>query len=88
MSSANAVRRLRSALPVQRRNAKAPSYIVGSAVAVGALAAIALVNRHLAKKRSVTIPLPAASSTSTAFGSTTLNGAWVSRSFFSTAMAA
>ena len=49
MTSANAVRRLRSAFPVQRRNAKA-SYAVASAIAVGALAAMALVNRHLAKK--------------------------------------
>ena len=50
MTSANPVRRLRSAFPVKRRNAKAPSYAVASAIAVGALAAMALVNRHLAKK--------------------------------------
>ena len=50
MTSANPVRRLRSAFPVQRRNAKAPSFAVASAVAIGALAAMALVNRHLAKK--------------------------------------
>lgn len=50
MTSARPVRRLRSSLPVQRRNAKAPSFAVASAVVVGALTAIALVNRHLAKK--------------------------------------
>jgi pimeloyl-ACP methyl ester carboxylesterase len=50
MSSANAVRRLRFALPAQRRNAKAPSYVVDSAVAVGALTAMALINRHFAKQ--------------------------------------
>ena len=50
MTSARPVKRLRSAIPVQRRNAKAPSFAVASAVAIGALAAMALVNRHLAKK--------------------------------------
>jgi hypothetical protein len=50
MTSARPVRRLRSAVPVRRRDAKAPSYVFFSAVAIGALAAMALVNRHLAKK--------------------------------------
>ena len=50
MTSANPVRRRRSAFPVHRRNAKAPSYAVAAAVAIGALTAMALVNRHLAKK--------------------------------------
>jgi pimeloyl-ACP methyl ester carboxylesterase len=50
MTSANAVRRLRSSIPVQHRNAKAPSFAVASAVVIGALAATALLNRHLAKK--------------------------------------
>src|SRR4029079_18700469 len=50
MTSARPVRRLRSAIPAQRRHPKAPSFAVASAVAIGALAAIALVNRHLAKK--------------------------------------
>jgi pimeloyl-ACP methyl ester carboxylesterase len=50
MTPAISVRRLRSAFPVQRRNAKAPSYALASAVAIGALAAMALVNRLLAKK--------------------------------------
>jgi pimeloyl-ACP methyl ester carboxylesterase len=50
MTSPRPVIRLRSAIPVRRRNVKAPSYVLVSAVAVGALAAMALVNRHLAKK--------------------------------------
>jgi pimeloyl-ACP methyl ester carboxylesterase len=49
MNSANAVRRLRSSIPVRHRNAKAPSFAVASAVVIGALAATALLNRHLAK---------------------------------------
>ena len=44
------MRPLRPALTVQRRKAKVPSYAVASAVAIGALAAMALVNRHFAKK--------------------------------------
>jgi pimeloyl-ACP methyl ester carboxylesterase len=50
MTSANVVRRLRSSIPVQPRNAKAPSLALASAVVIGALAATALLNRHLAKK--------------------------------------
>jgi pimeloyl-ACP methyl ester carboxylesterase len=50
MTSPRPVRRLRSAIPVQRRHAKALSFAVASAVAIGALAAVALVNRYLAKK--------------------------------------
>jgi pimeloyl-ACP methyl ester carboxylesterase len=51
MTSANPIRRLRSSITVRRRNATAsPFYAVASAVAIGALAAMALVNRHLAKK--------------------------------------
>jgi len=50
MTSVRPVRRLRSAIPVRRRDAKAPSFVFFSAVAIGALAAMALVNRHLAKK--------------------------------------
>jgi len=50
MTRANLVRPLRPALSVQRRKAKVPSYAVASAVAIGALAAMALVNRHFAKK--------------------------------------
>jgi pimeloyl-ACP methyl ester carboxylesterase len=50
MTLARTVRRLRSAIPARRRDTKAPSYVLASAVAIGALAAMALVNRHLAKK--------------------------------------
>ena len=37
-------------MPVNRRNAKARPYAVASAVAIGTLAAMALINRNLAKK--------------------------------------
>jgi alpha-beta hydrolase superfamily lysophospholipase len=47
---ANPVRRLRRSVPRKSRSAKAHPYAVASGVAIGALAAIALVNRHLAKK--------------------------------------
>jgi pimeloyl-ACP methyl ester carboxylesterase len=50
MTSANSVRRLRSSIPVNRRDAKGPSYAMASAVTIAALAAMALVNRHLATK--------------------------------------
>jgi pimeloyl-ACP methyl ester carboxylesterase len=50
MTSANTVRRLRSSLPVRGRHARAPSFAVASAIAIGTLAAMALINRHLAKK--------------------------------------
>jgi pimeloyl-ACP methyl ester carboxylesterase len=50
MTAVHSVRRLRRSVPGQRRNAQASSYVVASAVAIGALAAIAVVNRHLAKK--------------------------------------
>jgi pimeloyl-ACP methyl ester carboxylesterase len=50
MTSVRPVRRLRSAIPVRRRDVKAPSHVLALAVAIGALAAMALVNRHLAKK--------------------------------------
>ena len=50
MTAAHSIRRLRRSAPGQRYNTRAPSYVVASAVAIGALTAIALVNRHLAKK--------------------------------------
>ena len=50
MTAAHSIRRLRRSVPSQLRRARSPSYAVASAVAIGALAAIALVNRHLAKK--------------------------------------
>ena len=49
MTSTQNVRRLRAAIPVHHRSEKAPTYLVASAVVVGALAAMAMVNRHLAK---------------------------------------
>jgi len=50
MTTVHSIRRLRRSVPGQRRNAQAPSYVAASAVAIAALAAIAVVNRHLAKK--------------------------------------
>ena len=51
MTAANPIRRLlRASVPGKRRNAKAHPYAVVSAVAIGALAAIAVVNRYLTKK--------------------------------------
>ena len=48
MTSANPVGRLRFSIPIQRRNVKARPYAIASVI--GALAAIAVFNRHLAKK--------------------------------------
>ena len=63
MTPANLVRPLRPALSVQRGKAKVPSYAVASAVAIGALAAMALVTIViLQRKLSVTIRHPVASS--------------------------
>jgi len=50
MTTAHVVRRLRSSIPARRRKAKAPSFAVASGVVIGALATMALLNRHLAKK--------------------------------------
>jgi len=50
MTSTRSIRHLRSSIPVKRRDARAPSYAIVGAVAIGSLAAMALVNRHLAKK--------------------------------------
>jgi pimeloyl-ACP methyl ester carboxylesterase len=50
MTAAHAVKRPRSSIPARRRKAKAPSFAVASAAVIGALAAMALLNRHLAKK--------------------------------------
>ncbi|MBA4032985.1 MAG: alpha/beta hydrolase [Bradyrhizobium sp.] len=49
MTSTQNIRRLRAAIPVHHRSEKASAYLVASAVVVGALAAMAMVNRHLAK---------------------------------------
>jgi pimeloyl-ACP methyl ester carboxylesterase len=56
MTSANPVRRLRSSIPGKRRSAKAHPYAVASAIAIGALAAMALINRNLAKKAELKNP--------------------------------
>jgi pimeloyl-ACP methyl ester carboxylesterase len=50
MTSAHVVKRLRSSFPARRRKAEAPSFALASAVVIGALATMALLNRHLAKK--------------------------------------
>ena len=49
MTSAHTGRRRRSSLPLRRRQARSP-LAAASAIAIGTLAAMALVNRHLAKK--------------------------------------
>jgi pimeloyl-ACP methyl ester carboxylesterase len=50
MSAVRYSSRLRRSIPSQRVKPKTPPYAVASAVAIGTLAAIALVNRHLSKK--------------------------------------
>lgn len=50
MTATKAVTRLGRTLPSRRRNAKKAAFVAASAVAIWALAAIAVVNRHLAKK--------------------------------------
>ena len=50
MNSVNAVRRLRASIPDKRGSAKAHRYAVASAITIGALTALALVNRNLARK--------------------------------------
>jgi pimeloyl-ACP methyl ester carboxylesterase len=50
MTAAQSIGRLRRSVPARRRSTTAVPYVTASAVAIGALAAIALVNRHLAKK--------------------------------------
>ncbi|MGA2995849.1 alpha/beta fold hydrolase [Bradyrhizobium sp.] len=50
MTAARSIRRVRQSFPGQNRNLKTPFYLEAAAVAVGALAAIALVNQHFAKK--------------------------------------
>jgi pimeloyl-ACP methyl ester carboxylesterase len=50
MNATRSTRRIRRSLPTQYRGARASSVVTASAVAIGALAAIALLNRHLAKR--------------------------------------
>jgi pimeloyl-ACP methyl ester carboxylesterase len=50
MTLVHGAKRSRFSMPARRRKAKAPSFAVASAVAIGALATMALLNRHLARK--------------------------------------
>jgi pimeloyl-ACP methyl ester carboxylesterase len=50
MTTARTIRRLLSAIPRRHRDARARSFALAAAVGIGALAAMALANRHLAKK--------------------------------------
>src|ERR1700722_4851072 len=50
MTAAQLSRRVRRSVPRQFRNSRPSSYVGATAVAIGALAALALVNRHFAKK--------------------------------------
>lgn len=50
MTPSRRVERLRSSISVQRLSAKTPSLAIATAVAIGALAAMALINRNFAKK--------------------------------------
>jgi pimeloyl-ACP methyl ester carboxylesterase len=50
MNVNRSVQQLRQSLPAQRRSSTASSLVTASAVAVGVLAAIALLNRHMANK--------------------------------------
>jgi pimeloyl-ACP methyl ester carboxylesterase len=50
MAAVPSFKRLRRVVPSQRRYREAPSFVAASAIALAALAAAALVNRHLAKK--------------------------------------
>ena len=57
MTSAHTGRRRRSSLPLRRRQARSP-LAAASAIAIGTLAAMALVNRHLANKAERDNPAP------------------------------
>jgi pimeloyl-ACP methyl ester carboxylesterase len=50
MAAVPSFKSFRRAVPSQRRDREAPSFMAASAVAIAAFAAAALVNRHLAKK--------------------------------------
>jgi pimeloyl-ACP methyl ester carboxylesterase len=56
MTAAQLTRRVRRSAPRQFRNPRPPSYVGAAAVAIGALATLALVNRHLAKKAALNNP--------------------------------
>src|ERR1700728_2403991 len=50
MNASRSIKRIRRSVPSRRRDSRASSIVAASAVAVGALVATALLNRHLAKK--------------------------------------
>lgn len=56
MTAAQLIRRVRRSAPRRFHNSMAPSYVGAAAVAAGALAALALVNHHLAKKATQNNP--------------------------------
>jgi pimeloyl-ACP methyl ester carboxylesterase len=56
MTAAKLTRRVRRSVPRQFRNSRPPSYVGVTAVAIGALAALALVNRHFAKRAALDNP--------------------------------
>jgi hypothetical protein len=88
MTAARSIRRLRRFVPDQRRDVKTPSYAAATAVAIGTLAAIGLLNRHLAEKAERNNPPAGRFLEVEAFDFTTSNVARASRWFFCTATAA
>ena len=56
MTATQLVKRIRRSAPRQLRNSISPSYVGAAAIAIGALATLALVNRHLAKKAALDNP--------------------------------
>ena len=56
MTAAQLVKRVRRSTSRPFRNSMPPSYVGAAAVAIGALATLALVNRHLAKKAALDNP--------------------------------
>jgi pimeloyl-ACP methyl ester carboxylesterase len=55
-TAAQLTRRVRRSVPRQFRSSRPPSYVGATAVAIGVLAALALVNRHFAKKAALDNP--------------------------------
>jgi pimeloyl-ACP methyl ester carboxylesterase len=58
MTTSRSIRRLRSSIPVRHREARVPSFAMATAIVIGAMAAMALANRHLAKKAERDNPAP------------------------------
>jgi hypothetical protein len=59
MAAVPSLERLPLGVPGRLRDRKAPSLVAASAIAIATLAAAAVINRHLAKKRNGTIRLRA-----------------------------